>query len=290
MSETQAITAAASGTITIGGDLTVNRMGFGAMRITGTGIWGPPADRDVAKNVLRHAVASGVNFIDTADSYGPDVSEELIGEALAPYAAGLVIATKGGLTRSGPNEWDNDARPVHLKQALEGSLKRLRLDCIDLYQLHRDDPKVPYAESVGALAEMQRAGKIRHIGVSNVSLEQLAQARTIVTVVSVQNRYNYEDRSSEDVLDVCTKDGLAFLPWAPVGGPNPMNVQRLEKLARDHSATPLQIALAWLLKRSPAMLPIPGTGSIAHLDENIAAAALHLSDEEFHLLGDAHAV
>jgi pyridoxine 4-dehydrogenase len=282
--------ASAAGTITIGGDLTVNRMGFGAMRITGKGIWGPPPDREVAKDVLRRAVASGVNFIDTADSYGPHVSEELIGEALAPYAAGLVIATKGGLTRSGPNEWDADGRPEYLRAALEGSLKRLRVDRIDLYQLHRPDPKVPYAESVGALAEMQKAGKIRHIGVSNVNLEQLALARSIVTVVSVQNRYNYEDRSSEDVLAVCEKDGLAFLPWAPVGGPNPMNVQRLEQLARDHQATTLQIALAWLLKRSPVMLPIPGTGSVAHLDENIAAAALHLSDAEFQLLGGTHAV
>jgi pyridoxine 4-dehydrogenase len=285
MSNPSTTAAAAAGTLTIGGDLTVNRLGFGAMRITGKGIWGPPADRDVAQNVLRHAVASGVNFIDTADSYGPNVSEELIGEALAPYAPGLVIATKGGLTRSGPNEWDSDGRPAHLRAALEGSLKRLRIDCIDLYQLHRHDPKVPYAESVGALADMQRAGKIRHIGVSNVTLEQLAQARAIVPVVSVQNRYNYEDRSSEDVLDACTKDGLAFLPWAPVGGPNPFDVQRLEQLAREHGATTLQIALAWLLKRSPMMLPIPGTGSIAHLDENIAAAAVRLSDAEFALLG-----
>jgi pyridoxine 4-dehydrogenase len=290
MSTPSTSAAAAAGTLTIGSDLTVNRMGFGAMRITGKGIWGPPPDREVAKNVVRHAVECGVNFIDTADSYGPYVSEDLIAEALAPYPAGLVIATKGGLTRSGPDEWDNDARPAHLREALEGSLKRLRLDCIDLYQLHRHDPKVPYAESVGALAEMQRAGKIRHIGVSNVTLAQLAEARKIVTVVSVQNRYNYEDRSSEDVLDVCTKDGLAFLPWAPVGGPNSMSVHRLAQLARDHGATPLQIALAWLLKRSPVMLPIPGTGSIKHLDENIAAAAIHLSNEEFQLLGGTRAV
>jgi pyridoxine 4-dehydrogenase len=279
--------ASAAGTLTIGGDLTVNRMGFGAMRITGKGIWGPPADRETAKNVLRHAVENGVNFIDTADSYGPDVSEELIGEALAPYADGVVIATKGGLTRSGPNEWAANGRPEHLRGALEGSLKRLRRDRIDLYQFHRPDPDVPYAESIGALAEMQRAGKIRHIGVSNVNLEQLAQARAIVPIVSVQNRYNFEDRSSEDVLDACTRDGLAFLPWAPVGGPTPVKEQALERLARSHGATPLQIALAWLLKRSPIMLPIPGTGSIAHLDENIAAAALQLSDEEFRALGDA---
>ncbi len=279
--------AAAAGTLTIGGDLTVNRMGFGAMRIVGKGVWGEPPDREAAKNVLRHAVARGVNFIDTADSYGPNVSEELIAEALAPYPAGLVIATKGGLTRSGPNEWGADGRPEHLRRALEGSLKRLRLECIDVYQFHRPDPNVPYAESIGALAELQRAGKIRHLGVSNVSVAQLAQARAIVPVVSVQNRYNFEDRSSEDVLDACAAEGLAFLPWAPVGGPSPLNVRRLEQLARDHNATPLQIALAWLLKRSPVMLPIPGTSSIAHLDQNIAAAALHLSDAEFALLGGA---
>jgi pyridoxine 4-dehydrogenase len=287
MSNPPTITAAAAGTITIGGDLTVNRLGFGAMRIVGTGVWGPPPDRETAKSVLRHALERDVNFIDTADSYGPDVSEELIAEALFPYPAGLVIATKGGFLRSGPGEWTPDGRPAHLRGVLEGSLRRLRLDRIDLYQLHRPDPKVPYAESVGALAELQRSGKIRHIGVSNVSVEQLALARSIVPVVSVQNRYNYEDRSSEDVLDACTKDGLAFLPWAPVGGSSPFKQQTLERLARDHHATPLQIALAWLLKRSPVMLPIPGTGSIAHLDENIAAAAIHLSDEEFRALGGA---
>jgi pyridoxine 4-dehydrogenase len=286
---TQHFTSAASaaGTLTIGGDLTVNRIGFGAMRIVGEGIWGPPTDRENAKNVLRHAVASGVNFIDTADSYGPDVSEELIAEALVPYPAELVVATKGGLTRSGPNGWHANGRPEHLRGALEGSLKRLRRERIDLYQFHRPDPNVPYAESIGALAEMQRAGKIRHIGVSNVNLEQLAQARAIVPVVSVQNRYNFEDRSSEDVLAACTKDGLAFLPWAPVGGPTRVQEQALERLARSHGATLLQVAIAWLLKRSPVMLPIPGTGSVAHLDENIAAGTLHLSDEEFRALGDA---
>ncbi|HEV8022727.1 MAG TPA: oxidoreductase [Candidatus Lustribacter sp.] len=283
---TNQATAAAAGTLTIGGDLTVNRMGFGAMRVVGKGVWGMPPDPEAAKNVLRYAVANGVNFIDTADSYGPDTSEELIAGALAPYSAGLVIATKGGLTRPGPGEWDADGRPAHLREALEGSLRRLRLDCIDLYQFHRPDPKVPYAESIGAIAEMQRAGKIRHVGVSNVDLKQLAAARKIVTVVSVQNRYNFEDRSSEDVLDACARDGIAFLPWAPIGGPSPMKAQTLERLARDHNATPLQIALAWLLARSPVMLPIPGTGSIAHLDENLAAAALHLSAQEFRLLGD----
>jgi pyridoxine 4-dehydrogenase len=273
--------AAAAGTLTIGGDLTVNRMGFGAMRIVGKGIWGWPPDREAAKNVLRHAVASGVNFIDTADSYGPDVSEELIADALAPYPAGLVIATKGGLTRSGPDEWDADGRPEHLRAALEGSLKKLRVECIDLYQFHRPDPRVKYAESIGALAELQKAGKIRHIGVSNVTVAQLAQARAIVPVVSVQNRYNFEDRSSEKVLDACTQDGLAFLPWAPVGGASPMREKTIARLASGHHATGLQIALAWLLKRSSVMLPIPGTGSIPHLDQNIAAAAIHLSDEEF---------
>jgi aryl-alcohol dehydrogenase-like predicted oxidoreductase len=251
------------------------------MRIVGKGIWGWPADREAAKNVLRHAVANGVNFIDTADSYGPDVSEELIAEALAPYPAGLVIATKGGLTRSGPDEWDANGRPEHLRAALEGSLKKLRVDCIDLYQFHRPDPRVRYAESIGALAELQRAGKIRHIGVSNVTVAQLTQARAIVPVVSVQNRYNFEDRSSERVLDACTQDGLAFLPWAPVGGASPLREKTIARLARGHNATGLQIALAWLLKRSPVMLPIPGTASIAHLDQNIAAAAIHLSDEEF---------
>jgi pyridoxine 4-dehydrogenase len=280
-------TATAAGTMTIGGDLTVNRLGYGAMRIVGKGVWGLPPDPEVAKNVLRHAVADGVNFIDTADSYGPNTSEELIAAALAPYPKDLVIATKGGLVRPGPDNWQRDCHPDHLRAALEGSLTRLRLDRIDLYQLHAADPRVPYAESVGALADMQKAGKIRHIGVSNVSVAQLAQARSIVTVVSVQNRYNFEDRSSEAVLDICERDGIAFLPWAPIGGTSPVRAGVLERLARDHAATPLQIAIAWLLKRSRAMLPIPGTGSIAHLDENLASATIHLSDEEFRLLGSA---
>jgi aryl-alcohol dehydrogenase-like predicted oxidoreductase len=279
--------AAAAGTITIGGDMTVNRLGYGAMRIVGKGVWGLPPDPETAKTVLRHAVANGVNFIDTADSYGPDASEELIAAALAPYAAGVVIATKGGLVRPGPDNWQRDAHPQHLRDALEGSLRKLKRNRIDLYQLHAPDPKVPYAESIGALAEMQKAGKIRHIGVSNVSVKQLAEARSIVPIVSVQNRYNYEDRSSEDVLAACARDGLAFLPWAPVGGTSPIKAGVLEQLARDRGATTLQIAIAWLLKRSPMMLPIPGTGSVAHLDENIAAAAIHLSDEEFKLLSDA---
>jgi pyridoxine 4-dehydrogenase len=279
--------AAAAGTLTIGGDMTVNRLGYGAMRIVGKGVWGPPPDQELAKNVLRRAVAHGVNFIATADSYGPNVSEELIAAALAPYPPDLVIATKGGFRRPGPDDWQRDGRPEHLRAALEGSLRRLKLAHIDLYQLHAPDPKVPYAESVGALAEMQKVGKIRHIGISNVSVAQLAEARSIVDVVSVQNRYNYEDRSSEDVLNVCSGAGLAFLPWAPVGGLSLLKARVLEGLARDHRATPLQIAITWLLQRSPMMLPIPGTGSVEHLDENIAAASIHLSDEEFKLLGDA---
>jgi aryl-alcohol dehydrogenase-like predicted oxidoreductase len=274
-------------TITIGGDLTVNRLGFGAMRITGRGIWGPPPDRAVALAVLRRAVERGVTFIDTADSYGPNVSEELIAEALAPYPAGLVIATKGGLVRPGPDNWQADGRPEHLREAIEGSLRRLRVERIDLYQLHRPDPKVPYSESIGALAELQRAGKIRHIGVSNVTVGQLAAARAIVPIVSVQNRYNYEDRSSDAVLEVCARDGLAFLPWAPIGGPSGVKAQALGRIAREAGATPLQIAIAWLLKRSPAMLPIPGTGSPAHLDENLAAAGLPLSDAAFAELSNA---
>lgn len=267
--------------------MTVNRLGYGAMRIVGKGVWGFPPDPEAAKNVLRRALAGGVNFIDTADSYGPDVSEELIAAALAPYPPDLVIATKGGLVRPGPDDWQRDAHPDHLRAALDGSLRKLKRSSIDLYQLHAPDPKVPYAESVGALAELQKAGKIRHIGISNVSVAQLAQARAIVPIASVQNRYNYEDRASEDVLDACAGAGIAFLPWAPVGGTSPVKARVLERLARDRGATALQIAIAWLLARSPAMLPIPGTGSIAHLEENIAAASIRLSDEEFRLLGDA---
>ena len=279
-------TAAAAGTIMIGGDMTVNRLGYGAMRIVGKGVWGPPPDPEAAQNVLRSAIANGVNFIDTADSYGPNVSEELIAAALAPYPGDLVIATKGGFVRPGPDNWQRDARPEHLRAALEGSLRALKRTSIDLYQLHAPDPKVPYAESVGALAELQKAGKIRHIGVSNVSAAQLVQARSIVDVVSVQNRYNYEDRSSEDILDACTNAGIAFLPWAPVGGLSPLKTRVLERLAIDRGATTLQIAIAWLLRRSPMILPIPGTGSLAHLAENLAAASIRLSGEEFALLGD----
>ncbi len=275
---------AAAETITIGGDLTVNRFGFGAMRITGKGIIGPPPDREAAKDLLRRVVAAGINFIDTADSYGPNVSEELIAEALYPYPSGLVIATKGGFLRPGPDEWTPDGRPEYLREALEGSLRRLRLECIDVYQEHRPDPKVPYAETIGALADLQRAGKIRHIGVSNVDLQLLETARAVAPIVSVQNRYNHEDRSSEDVLEVCQRDGLAFLPWAPVGGNSNLQRHALAEVARAHKATVTQVALAWLLRRSPVMLPIPGTGSVRHFEENIGAVSLHLSDSEYEFL------
>jgi aryl-alcohol dehydrogenase-like predicted oxidoreductase len=275
------ISAAAAGPFTIGGDLTVNRLGYGAMRITGPGIWGPPPDREAAKAVLRRAVALGVNLIDTADSYGPYVSEELIAEALHPYPKGLVIATKGGLVRPGPGNWQPDGRPEHLREALEGSLRRLRLDRIDIYQFHRPDPKVPLEESVGVLAELRAAGKIRHVGLSNVTVQQLATARKIVPIVTVQNRYNLDDRSSEDVLDACAREQLGFFPWAPVGGGSPSQTEALAKVARAHGATPMQITLAWLLRRSPVMLPIPGTASLKHLEENVAAARIRLTDEEF---------
>lgn len=272
--------AGAAGTFQLG-DLTVKRLGFGAMRITGPGVWGPPADRENARAVLIRAVALGVNLIDTADSYGPEVSEELIAEALYPYPHDLVIATKGGYLRHGPNQWQPDGRPVHLRAALEGSLLRLKRDHIDLYQLHTPDPQVPYAESVGALAELQAEGKIRHIGLSNVSVAQLKQAQTIVKVVSVQNRYNLVDRASEDVLHACADQGLGFIPWFPLATGNLARPgSRLDQIASGHGVAPGQVALAWLLWRSPVMLPIPGTGSIAHLEENIAAAALKLDDTE----------
>ena len=277
--------AAAAGTLTIGGDLTVNRLGFGAMRITGRGIWGPPADREAAIRVLRRAVELGVDFIDTADSYGPDISEELIAEALHPYADGLVIATKGGLLRDGPNKWRPDGRPEHLRQALDGSLARLRVDRIDVYQFHRPDPAVPFEESVGALAELRAAGKVRHVGLSNVTVDQLAAARAIVPIVSVQNRYNPSDRSSEPVVDETAKEGIAFLPWAPIGGYRPGEGDGLDAVAERHGATPVQVALAWQLSRSPQVLPIPGTGSVEHLEENVAAASLRLTDDDLATLG-----
>jgi aryl-alcohol dehydrogenase-like predicted oxidoreductase len=274
--------AAESGTFRIGGDLEVRRLGYGAMQITGKGVWGPPADPERAVAVLRRAVELGVTLIDTADSYGPRVSEELIARALHPYPAGLVIATKGGFERSGPNRWETNGRPAHLREACEGSLRRLKLDRIDLYQLHRLDPKVPAADSLGELARLQQEGKIRHIGLSEVGVDEIAHARTVVEVVSVQNRYNLAERGAEDALDYCEREGIGFLPWFPLltgklaepGGPVAAAAARL-------NATPAQVALAWLLKRSPVMLPIPGTSSVDHLDENVAAAAIRLTDEQF---------
>jgi aryl-alcohol dehydrogenase-like predicted oxidoreductase len=281
-------TVASSGTLTIGGDIDVHRLGFGAMRITGQGIWGPPPDREVAKDVLRRVLELGIDLIDTADSYGPHVSEELIAEALHPYPDGLTIATKGGLERTGPGQWPRNGRPEHLKAACDGSLRRLRVDRIDVYQLHSPDPQVPYAESVGALKELQQAGKIHHIGVSNVSVAQLEQARSIVDVVSVQNRFNLVDRSSQDVLEICERDGLGFLPWFPLAAGNLADPGGIvARIADAHDATPGQVALAWLLQRSPVMLPIPGTGSVAHLEENVAAAALVLDAEQVEQLEDA---
>jgi len=269
-------------TFKLGDDLTVNRLGFGAMRITGEGIWGWPPDRENALKVLRRAVELGVNLIDTADAYGPETSELLIAEALHPYPNGLVIATKGGLTRPGPGNWVPNCRPEHLKQALEGSLKRLRLERIDLYQLHTVDSKVPIEESVGALKQMQDAGKIRHIGLSNVDPEDIARARKIVPIVSVQNRYNIDDRQSENVLAYCEKENLGFLPWFPVGGGRGLKPEHpLSLAAKAHSVSVYQVALAWLLERSPAMLPIPGTSSLAHLEENVAATRLKLTPEEW---------
>jgi aryl-alcohol dehydrogenase-like predicted oxidoreductase len=263
-------------------DLTVNRLGFGAMRVTGEGIWGWPPDRANALKVLRRATELGVDLIDTADAYGPDTSESLIAEALHPYPKGLVIATKGGLTRPGPGEWVPNCRPEHLKQAVEGSLKRLRLERIDLYQLHTVDPKVPIEESVGALKQMQDAGKIRHIGLSNVDPGEIARARKIVPIVSVQNRYNLEDRKSESVLVYCEKENLGFLPWFPIGGGGGLKPENpLNTAAKAHGVTVYQVALAWLLARSPVMLPIPGTSSLAHLEENVAAAKLKLTPEEW---------
>jgi pyridoxine 4-dehydrogenase len=282
----EAINDESVGTMVLG-DLEVRRLGFGAMRITGEGVWGPPEDRDEAIAVLRRAVELGVNLIDTADSYGPDVSEQLIAEALHPYPEDLVIATKGGLTRSGPGQWHRNGRPEHLREACEGSLRRLRAQEIDLYQLHAPDPDVPYEESVGAIKELQDEGKVNQVGVSNVSVEQLATARGIVDVVSVQNRFNLGGRDAADVLAVCQEDGLGFIPWFPLnagdlaepGGP-------AAEIAERHDASPAQVALAWLL-RTPTTLPIPGTGSVRHLEENLAAASLELSDHEVAELNDA---
>jgi len=272
--------AAASGTVSLGGKLTVNRLGFGAMRITGDGIWGPPKDPAAAIAVLRRAIELGVNFIDTADSYGPYVSEELIAEALAPYPNDLVIATKGGWNRPGPNQWTHDASPAHLRKAVEGSLKRLRLDRIDVYQLHVPDPAVPLDASIETLANMQSEGKIRLIGLSNVTKEHIERARKIAPIVSVQNRYSFADREWDYVVDYCESNGIAFIPWFPLGA-GTVAGRLLEKIAKARRAKPIQVALAWLLKRSPVTLPIPGTSSIAHLEENVQAASLLLTDDEY---------
>jgi pyridoxine 4-dehydrogenase len=268
-------------TFSLGGDVTVRRLGFGAMRITGSGIWGEPRDPDEARRVLRRAVELGVNLIDTADSYGPEVSERLIAEALHPYPDDLVIATKGGMTRSGPGRWGSDGRPEHLREACEGSLRRLRLERIDLYQLHTVDRAVPLEDSVGALAELQREGKIRLIGLSNVSVGQLDRARELVNVVSVQDRFSLADRHTEDVLEACEAHGLGFIPWFPLAtGALANRDGALAAVAERHRATPVQVGIAWLLARSPVILPIPGTSSVAHLEENVAAAGLELSDTE----------
>ena len=278
-------TATASGTFAIAGELEVNRLGFGAMRLTGPGIWGRPEDVGNAYAVLRRAVELGVNHVDTADSYGPETSEELIAEGLRPYPDDLVIATKGGLVREGPGgDWPKDGRPEHLREACEGSLRRLRLDCIDVYYLHRPDPNVPYEESVGALGELRDEGKIRHVAVSNVNMERLAIARGIVDVAVVQNQYSVTDRRAQDVLGECERSGIGFVPWAPLdaGALDPSGP--VAGIARRHSATPMQVALAWLLQASPVMLPIPGTGSLAHLEENVAAAELALGDDELETL------
>jgi pyridoxine 4-dehydrogenase len=278
------VTAADAGTVDVGGDLTVNRLGFGAMRVTGRGIWGDPPDRNEARAVLRRAVELGVNFIDTADSYGPDVSEELIAEALHPYPEDLVIATKGGLVRPGPGQWDPDGRPEHLRQACEGSLRRLRVDQIALYQFHRPDPDVPLEDSIGTLVALKEEGKIRHIGLSNVNEDQLRRAQAMTAIVSIQNRYNAGDRRSDTLVDLCEQEEMTFLPWAPI-----QNLDRfpaLTDIAKRHDTTVHQIALAWLLARSETMLTIPGTGSIGHLEENVAAAGLRLDQEEIAALND----
>ena len=283
-------TAAAAGTLTVGGDLVVNRMGFGAMRITGPGIWGEPKDPAEAHRVLRRAVELGVNFIDTADAYGPEVSERLIAEALHPYPQGLVIATKGGLVRPGPSQWVPDGRPEHLREACEASLKRLRLSRIDLYQFHRIDPKVPLEDSIGELARLQKEGKIRHVGVSNFDVAELARARRVTPIVSVQNRYNIADRSSADVLAVCEREHLAFISWAPIARGSSDTLEgsaaskALDAIAHAHGVSVYQVAIAWLLA-IPAMLPIPGTSSVAHLEEDVAAAGIKLSATELAAIG-----
>ena len=282
--------AAAAGTVSVSGELTVNRMGFGAMRITGPDIWGEPKDPAQARAVLHRALDLGVNFIDTADAYGPEVSERLIAQALYPYPRGLLIATKGGLMRPSPVQWVPNGRPAHLREACEASLQRLRLERIGLYQLHHIDPAVPLEESVGELARLQKEGKIGHVGVSNFTVEELARARRIVPIASVQNRYNVSDRSSEDVLEVCTRERIVFLPWAPIASGSAQRLERgqgggLEAVAQARGVSVLSLALAWLLAKSPMMLPIPGTSSPEHLEENVAAARLQLTDADMSRIG-----
>jgi pyridoxine 4-dehydrogenase len=283
------LSASAAGQVSLGGKISVNRLGFGAMRLTGDGIWGPPKDRQAALAVLRRAVELGVNFIDTADSYGPNVSEELIAEALHPYPASLVIATKGGWHRPGPNQWTHDSSPAHLRSAIEGSLKRLRLSQIHLYQLHTPDPVIPFEASVETLAQLQKEGKIRQIGLSNVTQEHIERARKIAPIVSVQNRYSFADREWDYVVDYCERNKIAFIPWFPLGA-GKVAGEVLARVARAHNATTHQVALAWLLQRSPIMLPIPGTSSVQHLEENVAAAALRLSQQEFEALAQVPAL
>jgi pyridoxine 4-dehydrogenase len=288
MATTTAVNAKTSGTFAIGGDLTVNRLGYGAMRITGDGIWGEPKDRESAKKVLRRAVELGINFIDTADSYGPEVSEQLIGEALAPYAKGVVIATKAGLTRQGPNQWLPVGRPEYLTQQVEMSLRRLKVERIDLWQLHRIDAKVPVEESLGAIKKLQEQGKILHVGLSEVKPHEIDQARKVIEIVSVQNQYNIGDRQHEDVVEYCTKHKIAFIPWFPVAsGKLAKPGGKLDAAAKAHNATVSQLSLAWLLHHSPVMLPIPGTTSVEHLEENIASADVKLSAEEWKEIEDA---
>jgi pyridoxine 4-dehydrogenase len=277
------ISESLAGDISLGGELTVHRLGYGAMRLTGEGIWGPPKDRKGALAVLRRATELGVNFIDTADSYGPHVNEELIAEALFPYPPGLVIATKGGWNRPGPNQWTHDATPAHLREAVEGSLKRLRLDRIDVYQLHTPDPVVSFEASVETLAELRDEGKIRLVGLSNVTQEHIERARKIVPIVSVQNRYSFADREWDYVVDYCQRNRIAFIPWFPLGAGRVAG-EVLDRIAQAHGASRTQIALAWLLKRSPVMLPIPGTSSVEHLEQNVAAASLRLTEEEYQQL------
>ena len=287
MNQTGILSAAAAGTFTIGGDLTVNRMGYGAMRITGPGIWGPPADKQAAIATLQKAIELGVNLIDTADSYGPAVSEELIAEALQPYPADLVIATKGGWERPGPNQWTHNASPKHLAGALEGSLKRLCVERIDIYQLHAPDNVISFEASVEALAKLREQGKIRHVGLSNVTREHIKRARKIVPIVSVQNRYSFADRESDFIVNYCEENDIAFLPWAPIGQGKTAH-DAVAQVAQQLHATPIQVALAWLIQRSEVILPIPGTASVKHLEENVASAALELPPTAFEMLSAVH--